>query len=96
MLFRSGGDGGHEAADLLLPDAAEGADAARAEQLEDADPAELAPELAVAAEDEARPISGQDLDGGAVAWALNYEPRERGECVPKKKWFASIFPFFYS
>uniref|UniRef100_A0A804PGI3 Uncharacterized protein n=1 Tax=Zea mays TaxID=4577 RepID=A0A804PGI3_MAIZE len=64
-------DGSHEAADLLLPDAAERLHAAGAEQLQDADLAELPPQGAVARERQALPIRHHHLHRRA--------PRPRGE-----------------
>ncbi|BAS71133.1 Os01g0227350, partial [Oryza sativa Japonica Group] len=49
-------DAVEERGDLLLPDAAEGGDAARAEEVEHADAARLAPELAVWREHHVTPI----------------------------------------
>ncbi|WVZ59389.1 LOW QUALITY PROTEIN: hypothetical protein U9M48_009535, partial [Paspalum notatum var. saurae] len=46
------GDGAEEGPGFLLPDAAEGLDAARGEELQHADPAELAPQVAVGGEED--------------------------------------------
>ncbi|KAB8086184.1 hypothetical protein EE612_009347 [Oryza sativa] len=62
---RGGGDGGDEAADLVLPDAAERLDAARAEELHHGDLAELPPQRAVGREHQPNAVAHQDADGGA-------------------------------
>ncbi|KAB8086186.1 hypothetical protein EE612_009350, partial [Oryza sativa] len=68
---RRRGDGDDEAADLLLPHAAERPDAARAEQLHHGDLAQLPPQRAVGREREALAVDHLDPHGGA--------PRPRGE-----------------
>jgi hypothetical protein len=72
--------GGDEARDLVLPHGAERPDAARAEQLEDAELAEPAPPVAVGHEDQAlrAPALRHDPHGGAL------RPRgERGVVRPQ-------------
>ncbi|BAS77341.1 Os02g0184800, partial [Oryza sativa Japonica Group] len=59
------GDGGDEAADLVLPDAAERLDAARAEELHHGDLAELPPQRAVGREHQPDAVAHHDADGGA-------------------------------
>ncbi|VAI43028.1 unnamed protein product [Triticum turgidum subsp. durum] len=58
------GDGAEQARGLVLPDVAEGLDAARAEELEDAHPAELAPQVAVGGEEDVVPAAAEDGQRG--------------------------------